>query len=271
MEQFFSEEGCPKLKQVSTKEKKKTLFPYLDISGINEADRIDLEARLKSETKEMKLYFAKFTLKVKRSLEKLQISLIAIKDSFLSLEAFTDAIGRKALDVADAQEIKVATNLSEIFIVLRKYISFFNYDIIKHIIEEHGAASDQTLLEEYLEKFHSFCRRSVFEVPENLFPSISRFTAKVFAVKCTEAVATMTGVEGIKEEIAKVFCLRPAALQLCSIKKGCVELHFLVSAAVADYIFPVSPSQHSALSEIGIRALSCEEVEQTTKRGEAEK
>ena len=52
MEQFFTGEGC--FKQVETgKEKKKVLFPYLDMSGLNEADRIDFEDRLQFETLEI--------------------------------------------------------------------------------------------------------------------------------------------------------------------------------------------------------------------------
>ena len=263
MEKFFSAEGCPQLGRESSQ--RKVHFPYLDLSGINEADRIDLEDRLKSETREIKLHFAKFTLNLVRSLEDLQIPIEKIKISILSLEAFTDDIGVKVLDEEDRKEIKAAKNLSEIFIVLQNYISFFNYHIIEHIIDQHGASRDHTWLEEYLEKFHSFCKRNIFEVPNDLFPSISRFTAKVFALKCTEGVSTMKGVEGVKGEIAKIFCLRPAALQLCSIKKGCVELHFLISAAVADHIFPVSPSQHSALSKIHIRVLICEGMDHTSE------
>ena len=96
---------------------------------------------------------------------------------------------------------------------------------------------------------------TVFEVPEDLFQSISRFTGEVFALKCTEGVTTMQGVEGVVGKIAKLFHMRPAALQLCSIQRGCVELHYLISAAVADHIFPVSPSQRSALSEMGAKVL----------------
>ena len=265
MEQFFSD-GCPKQVQAAAAEKKKTLFPYLDMSNINEADWIDFQDRLTSETREIKLRFARFTLNVIRSLEILEIPLEKIKVSLLSLTAFTDNIGVKTLDMEDKCKIEAATTLSEVFIVLQNYISFFNYHIIEHIIDQHGATRDRTWLEEYLRKFHIFCQRSIFEVPKNLFPSISRFTAKVFALKCTEGVVTMQGLKGVMGQIAKIFHMRPAALQLCSIKKGCVELHFLISTAVADIIFPVSSPQHLALSEIGVKVLFCKEVDQI--RGE---
>ena len=263
MEQFFSE-GCPKrCKKASIKNK--VLFPYLDMTGLDEADRIDLKDRLRFETREIKLFFAKFTLNVIRSLEELQIPLEKIKISVFSLEAFTDDIGVKVLDEEDRREIKTAKTLSEVFIVLQNYISFFNYHIIKHIIDQHGATRDHTWLEEYLEKFHDFCKRSIFELPQDAFTSNSRArkTAKIFTLKCTEGVSTMQGVKRATGDIARIFHLKSSALQLCSVEKGCVELQFLISAAVADRIFPVSLSERSALSEIGVQVLSSKVVDQT--------
>ena len=259
LEQFFSDKGCPKIAQALLE--KKVPFPYLDVEGMNEADKIDLEYRLKSEARDIKMEFAKLTSSVMQSLETVRLE--RIKISLLGLESFTDDVGVKVLDEEDAQKIVAAKNLAELFLTLRKYISFFNYHIIEWIIDHFELARDP--LNKYLKKFNTFCQRSVFEVPENLFQSIPELTGKVFAVKCTEGVTTMNGVAVLKEKIATTFSLRPAALQLCSIKKGCVELHFLISDAVADHIFPVSPSQHSALSEIGVRVLSCEGMEQTSR------
>ena len=257
MKQFFSDEGCPKTVRASLE--KKVLFPYLDVEGMNEDDKIKLECRLKSEARKIKMEFAKLTSNVMQSLE--AVPLKRVKISLLNLESFTDDIGVKVLDEKDAQQINEAKDLLNINFTLRKYISFFNYHIIEYLVDHHKLTRDP--LNEYRKKFHIFCQRSVFEVPENLFQSIPELTGKVFAVKCTEGVTTMNGVAVLKETIATIFSFQPTALQLCHIKKGCVELHFLISAAVADHIFPVSPSQHSALGEVGVRVLSCEGVEET--------
>ena len=255
MEQFFSEEGCPKQVQVPKTKKKEILFPYLNVSGLDEEDKIDLEDRLITETKEIKIYFGKFQSNVIKSLEDLSIPLERFKASVLSLYPFTDNIGVKELDKEDEVKIETAKTISEVFITLRKYVSFFNYHIIEYIIDLHGAATDRILLEKYVKKFHNFCKRNVFEVPQDALASTSRRTAKVFAIKCTEGVSTMLGVERIRGDIAKIFGLRSSSFYLYSIKEGCVELHFLISADVANYIFPVSHSQHSALSELRIKIL----------------
>ena len=258
IEQFFSE-GCPK--QPQPKEKKKLRFPYLNLSDLDDDDRTDLEERLKFETREIKLCFAKFILNIIRSLETLQIPLERLKMSIISLDAFTDDIGVKTLDLEDRREIEAASNISEIFITLQKYISFFNYHIVEHLIDQHGITRDHNFFEEYLRKFHNFCKRNIFEVPHDVFASKSRKTAKVFALKCSEAVSTMRGVQSMKGSIARVFGMRYSALQLCSIKKGCVELHFLISVAIAEHIFPLSSNHHSALGDIGVRVLFCDTVD----------
>ena len=255
MEQFFSE-GCPKQEQISTAKERKPLFPYLDVSNMNEEDRMDFEARLIDETREIKLLFAKFTLNVIRSLEMFQTPLEMIKISVLNLSAFTDDIRVKVFDDEDSHAIQIAENLSKMFIILQKYTSFFDYHIIKHIIDLHGTLDDHARLQEYIEQLKGFCQRNVFAVPHDVFPH-SRRTAQVLALKCTEGVFTMNNIVEIKRLVARTLCLQPSALQLYSIKKGCVELYFLISAAVADRIFPVSPSQHSALSEMGVKVFQC--------------
>ena len=266
LEQFFSKEGCfSNLPQASTD--KKILFPYLDMSGLDEDDKIDLEDQLETETREIILQFASFMTDVEESLEHSLVPLDKIKHSILNLQAFTNNLAVKILDEEDKQKIENAKTLSEVFITLVNYISFFNYHIIEYIIKKHGSAKDHERFQEYLESFRNYCQRSIFEVPQHVLSSTSRKTAKVLAFKFTgEENDKVKGIEGVKGRIAKIFQLRSSALQLCSIKKGCVELHFLISAAVADHIFPVSPSQHSALSKIGVIVLSCEGVEQPSVR-----
>ena len=266
MEQFFSEEGCPRHAQVQAE--KKVLFPFLDMSGLDEHDRMDLEYQLITETREIKVHFAKVLSNVITSLEQKRIHLKKFKIFILSLEAFTDDIGVKVLDKEDAQKIETASTLSEVFITLCKYISFFNYHILEYIIDQHGAEKDCAQLQEYIEKFHKFCKRSIFEVPQYIFAFNFRQTAKVLAFKCTERVkTTMENMKTLTGDIAKVFGLRSSALQLHTLKKGCVELHYLISASVVEKIFPLSPSQSSNLKTIGVRVFSYEEEDCASREG----
>ena len=248
-EHLFSEKGCPKAEQ-------KTLFPFLDVSNLGEADKIDLEHRLLSDTNKMGTKFASFTLFLEKSLKAQKIPLEDVASCVLSLPAYTEDIGKKLLEKKDKEAIQQAESVSKMFMVLQSHISFFNYEIMEHLVKHHGSPNDHSMLEEYVTVFNAFCQRSVFEVPPNVYSSKSRTDCKVFAVKCTESVAsTLEGVRGVRGKIAEILGLRASSLQLCSVVKGCMELRFILSTAIANRILPVSPAKQLALKEIGVRVL----------------
>ncbi len=258
-QQFFSEEGCPKkTRSIETT----TLFPYLDVTGLDDEDVIDLEERLISDTREVRTKFYNFSLCIRESIEQLD-TLDNLRDCILGAVVLLKDQDVSALDTEHKGLVLAANSLAKIFSILRvyDYISFLNYQIIELLIRRYGTADDHKLLEQYLADLKTFCERNVFEVPLSAFSSHrSRKTAKVFALKCTKSpTLTLQGVRAMQNNVAEILGLELNALQLCSVKKGCVELHFLVSAAVAEHIFPLSPSQQSALSEIGARLLLSEE------------
>ncbi len=256
-QQFFSKEGCPS-KTISLEARSTNLFPYLDVTGLDDEDVVDLEGRLLSDTREIAINFSKFSLCIRKSLEARDLHLDKLQDCVLSVLVLPKDQRVSALDSEHKEKIFTANSLAKVFSILRmyNYISFLNYQIIELLIQQYGSADDHNLLEKYLEDLKTFCQRNVFEVPLSAFSSCrSRKTAKVFALKCTEPTLTLQGVRVMQNKFAKILGLEFNALQLCSVKKGCVELHFLVSAAVAEHIFPLSPSQQLALSEIGARLL----------------
>ena len=257
-ERFFSEEGCPH--RTRSIEGYTKLFPYMDVKGLEEDDIIDLQQRLLSDTQEIITKFADFSIFIRKSLKEKNIPIEEIKDSILSLEAFIEDNGVKLLDVENQAKILGATSLAEVFSILRisNYMSFFNYHLLEHLIKHYGCSDDHRLLEEYLRDLHTFCQRQVFQIPPLVYSSgyIVQQNSKLFALKCTEKVEKLEGVQVLCNQVAKVFGLRFSALRLCLIKKGCVELHLMVSAAVAEYILPVSQEHHLALSEIGVRLLA---------------
>ena len=234
------------------------------MDNLDEADKIDLQQRLISDTRKMVTKFAYFTSFLEKSLEDQKIPLKQIAECVLSLQAFTEDIGLKLLKKKDEEAIQQAQSVTAIFIILRPYISFFNYEIMEHLVEHHGSPDDHKRLKEFLTAFNTFCQRSVFEVPPNVYSSKSRTDCKVFVVKCTERVATtLESVRGVRGKIADILGLKASSLQLRSIAKGCVELRFLVSTAVVNRILPVPSAKKLALKEIGVRVL-----EQDTQLGE---
>ncbi len=170
------------------------------------------------------------------------------------------------LDPEDEQEIKNAEHLAQVFMTLSSYISFFNYEIVQYLIELLGSPGDQKHLHEYCSALSQFCQRNVFEVPAEVFFSKSRNkTAKVLVLKCTERVATLDYVKSLTRRIAEALGLQRAALQLRSVRQGCLELHFLITVAVAKRIYPVSPTVQAALSAMGVKVLTCGSTDEVEK------
>ena len=243
-------------KAYSSEQKEKQLtksdFPFLDLGSLNEDQKIDLEQRLRADTKRMKINFSNFTVAIRDSLES-RIALDKIKDTILSLDAFTDGIGTTVLDPQDVQDIKRAETVSAVFIILRKYISFFNYDIIVILISQYGTEEDKTKLQDYLREFKDFCKRNIYEVPSNAYSNSSRPEAKNIVVKCTDHVTSVQNVRQMKEQVADIMGLKYSALQLHTIWKGCFELHFFISAATATRLFPEvsTSSQYPGMDQGG--------------------
>ncbi len=263
-QQFFSKEGCPK----KTRSLETTsLFPYLDVTGLDDEDVTYLEEKLIHDTRDIMIKFSDFSLCIRESIEEMDITLDKLQDCVLSA-VVSKHKGVSGLDTEHEERVLAANSLAKIFSILRvyNYISFLNYQVIELLIQRYGNADNHKKLKQYLGDLKIFCQRNVFEVPPSALSSYkSRKTAKVITLKYTEPGLTLNGAIVLKVKVAEILGLEFNALQLCSVKKGCVELHFLVSAAVAEYIFPLSPSQQLALSEIGARLLPFDE-EKENKR-----
>ena len=241
VEQFFSEEGCPQKKRVT------------DLNALTPSESNGDAFKMHMvDTRNIITSFSNFVVCIQKSFKDRLKSFKIVRDTVLSLEAFTDSTDVKVVEPCDAKKLKAAISIEDVFIILRYYMSFFNYHIIEHLIDCHGSDDDKKRFELYFIAFKTFCKKSIVNPPLNVFCNFPETNATKLVIKCTHSIATLEDAHTIKEKVACVFELQAFALQLFSVKSGCVELHFFISAAVANHIFPRSPSQNSALSEIGI-------------------
>ena len=239
------------------------MFPYLDTKTLSEQDREELEAKLIRDTRDMIYLFAGFKSSVITSLESQTLDMKKVIDFVLSLGKFVADIGRKCLANDDEAEIRQAESIIDVFSSLRPYISFFNYEIVERLVIEYETPENSEKLKHYVAAFDRFCKRSVFEVPPNVFCYTSKHSDnRVFSVKYTTVTTTILGdVVAVRRKVAEILGIRVWALQLCSIEEGCVCLRFWIPSRFADHVLPVSQSQQAALNDIGVRIL--DQVEDT--------
>ena len=147
-------------------------------------------------------------------------------------------------------------------------MSFFNYEILKYLIERKGSKDDIIALTAFLNDFTIFCRRHVFEVPfttysngnqvesrkmkQRLHVKVTDHFKAAFLIKGTaEALPSISDesqaenvcysklgiklgdAKNIQRKLAKILGLNPSSLFLDSISKGSIILTFLLPTCVS--------------------------------------
>ena len=256
IDKFFSKSGCPKSNRDQPR------FPYLDMTQLelDEPGRKKyLEDRLEYDTYQMVLHFDRLTLSTRKSIREQGILASDLASSMLSFRAFASGVSQTPLLEEHKSVISSTDSIGQIFLILRDYISFFNYEIIKLVIEELGTGEDRTKLNKYEAAFSAFCQRNVFEIPPHVYGQALTHGKKqnVIVFKYTPTVAsTLQAVRWTRFEISKILGIQAYSLQLCSVEKGCLELHFLIPAFMTEHVLVSSVSHSKTLLDIGVRLLT---------------
>ena len=230
---------------------------------LSQNDRDELVAKLYDDEKCMKLDFGSLVTTTCRSVQK-NVSIDIFRVSILSLKAYEPVPGERDQSLLDEHsgEIKEAKSIAEIFIILTPYWNYLNYEILEYIIIQHGTSENQKKLEDYKDNLKKFCERRIFELPflengsdiDKTFPNQEKFAVKLDR---TERIKRKELLQ-IRTQIAKILHLNVAALVICSVDRGCVQLTFLIPKFIAQDIFPLSCDQASALfKDISVIRLRC--------------
>ena len=247
---FFSEGGCPHAtEQVDSKSKLR--FPYLDCSSLDREKKEKLETRLIDDTEEIISQFADMEDSLIVSLQSQGIDPKRLANYALSFV--------KKLDMKkEKKQLRRAKSVSEVFVALHPFKSFLHYEIVEIIGKKYGSSDDHRLIDKYISKFKKFCRRSVFEVPPNIFhDSDPKPTDKIFSVLFTpEEYATLGDVVAVRRKLAKILGIPLHSLRLYKIERGSVRMSFLIPKKIAEKIFPLPQGKIRVLEEAHIEVIA---------------
>lgn len=248
----YLEHGCPS----STSKR----FPYLDVSNLDDCDREDLEQRLISDVSEIVRCFAELFDATCTSLTRREVSVERLAVRAVSLGAYESPLVHKPLITEAEIELRTSTSIYRAFLVLRPYMSYFNFGLLEHIINgEVCLDDDRRRMSEYKNKFQEFCGRKVVEVPPDLYglpqSEIRSRKRKAFAVLVTrhEAEPNLVFVNMAKHRIGSILHLKSSTLHLHRIDIGCLLLVFSLPEFVFQWLFPIDTggSLESKLKEEG--------------------
>lgn len=246
----YLDQGCP--------EPVKTLsnFPYLQTTGLSQGEVMILEGRLFNEFQLITRSFSCFNSAICKSLIKQQITVKELSRVLRDLRAFQPSRPDTPLFRDKFNEIKAAEDIDDVFDILADYVSFFNFHITEHIVENLGTPDDKRLLSDYKTELESYCKRNIFECPSYSAPKqgVAELVMKVEGIE----KHNMKHLAELISHVSKVISVSQHTLQLCSVEKGCVQLNFQLPDFVKYYIFPLVEEQMSQLKMMGIILLVCD-------------
>ena len=258
---FFSfiERGCP------TPIPSASSFPYLNLSGLTHAQQQELRGRLRFESQQIMIRFQELVSGTIESLIGWNVSPKKLVTHVMTLGAFDCVLKEPQMPVLQhrLQELKAANTIYEVFLVLNDYFSFFNYQLIEHIIKSLGTEEDKAGLQRYKETFNQYAKRRVFECLPEFGPKCGSDHADIFVkVDSQYDNYTVAEIEGFRNKLSEILRVSSQGiLRLCRVDKGCVQLMFQVPSFVQEKIFPLSKEQEKALATVGVIRLTCEKYQ----------
>ena len=159
----FLERRCPTpISSVSS-------FPYLNPSGLNDQQLQELQGKLQLESEEIMIQFQELVSATSKSLIRRNVPQKILFFQVMTLGAFGSVFKEPQVPLLchRFKELKAAKTIHEIFLVLNDYFSFFNYQLIEHIIKALGTRNDKAKLQRYKKDFNQYAMRRIFEsLPE---------------------------------------------------------------------------------------------------------
>ena len=254
---------CPKFSSKSD-----SAFQYLETNNLTKNEIVTLQTTLHTESQTVITKFANLVFEMRRSFTERNIDPKDIATTILSiapLESSTHPLSG-LLNVEEVDSIHTIIGR----LLGNNYLSFFNHHIVEFLITKYGTESDRDMLNSYEQSFEEFCKRSVFEVPKDVFgppPSdgeiivfkVTNDVLKSFKQQPSNALTedmlppssptvqtssrtlnlSLEDAQTVQKNIAKALHLKNVgALVFLSASKGCIQLTFSVPKVIMNGVKP---------------------------------
>ena len=163
----------------------------------------------------------------------------------------------------DDDKLDEAKDMFEVFKAIRPHLSYFNYDLLKLLVDVHGTPEDKKCLDEYLKSFASYCRAMpcAEEICGSDDSRPNRIKIKFKLNFDRQRLKADYIKDNIIRNIARILKIKPSSLYLHCIKEGCVSLEFLVPSFLLDLFFLTNDQIMSLYSEVSVTAIQCNHLD----------
>ena len=255
----FVERRCPTpISSVSS-------FPYLNRSGLNDQQLQELQGKLRLESEEIMIQFQELVSATIESLIRRNVSPKKLFYHVMTLKTLGPVFKEPQVPLFchRFRELKAAQTIDDIFPVLNDYFSFFNYQLIEHIIKALGTEDDKANLQKYKKDFNQYAKRRIFECLPEFGHVIDADHADIFVkVDSQYKYCTVEQIQRFRHKLREMLCVSSQGiLHLCRIDEGCWKLMFQVPTFVQQEIFPLSREQEESLLAVGVIKFTCGEYQ----------
>ena len=166
----------------------------------------------------MNKIYADLHLATCESFTKQKIPLANITSTILSIEAYEPSDHSKSPNLM-SEELHNAKSVNEIFIILKRHSSFYDFKVLAYMIEKLGNDDDRRNLQQYQEKITEFWRRRVFEVSPPIALELASKERKFAILVSQQLISTMSlgDIAGLKHKIASLLGLKASAVYMHAI------------------------------------------------------
>ena len=225
---------------------------------INEGQLFELEIKIK----ELQLQFLDNLESTKQSLkasshsvsdiiEYMEIYIIALLSPKLQTSSLTSSL---------RQEFSSITTLRELFILLQKYASWFNYEFIVKLanvflpknrsLKRKWSAYCQKL-KDYFVNYNGVAIKCADGIEFGLSDT------KVMIAKVPKDDYTLNDLFFFRQAIRDALGMSQYRLYFCLVDHGCLELQYSIPEFLYSVLFPLTDEQVLSLANIGVIKLSC--------------
>ena len=202
----------------------------------------------------------KFGLLVKKTLESLEeqdISARKLAETLLALGAYKPVMKKERLLLEDHEDrLYQARSISDIYRIIRPYMSFFNPELLDYIIEAYGKPENRKHLQTYMSELKTFCQNVSIPLGVDLGEKESTESRGIIKIKLNLRDKRLKRFRDVKSAIAKILGVCEISLYLVSVEDGCVELTFLVPGFIIESEFPLPRELYQSFYSLGALTLT---------------
>ena len=210
----------------------------------------DLRRQLKRNYRKITVRYASFGVRLCEAVTATGVTLKKFRHFLLGLSPYVDDHGDEQPRLLEhvKAEIKMADSIIDIFTVLTtECCSFMDVDIFESIIDEYEIDTNSDVKLQYSEHLKAYLLNHKISEFIMINPKLDRLknSDKLILKFNTNLTSSITKVLDLKSAIAEILGLKSAAaLQLLSIKEGCVVVTFSILSTVAEEVLQEALQQN---------------------------